>query len=462
MTNIIHFEKIFEEFPQMQILDSNSCADSLIHNFLKNETCVSTASEAKQQKIRRAVTPFWQERYISMAGEEALYVRDLLLSPKFFLQTEFFIDDEPFPKTEPELLPEALSMAGLSSEILNKKLISLSNGELRRVLLARLWMEKPHVAYFDDPFGGLDPAFRGRLAQTIVALSRTGLKMVVRLRREDELLPGMAAFVCENGILKRYEKALPEHLADSVVQVPQEETYRIENLKTNQPTYGTGKGEILFDLKNVTVRFGETTIIQNLTWQVRAGEHWVVMGPNGAGKSTLLALLSGDHPQIYNNDVTLLGEIPGRGLNIWEHKEKIGFFSPELALHYREKLRLYEVLCTGFSSKLGLFQEPTFAEKQKARLWIQEFGFASPNIYFNELSPIEKRLALIARAAIRPPKVLILDEPTQGLDNVPRERLFDLLQFISQYTTIIFVSHYEDWPSCMNRLLYMPKLTRNP
>lgn len=445
--------ELLAEFSQVQILDTAGNADALIAEFLKTRERVSTFSEATQKKIRRAVTPFWQGRYISLVDDDALCVKDLLLSPKFFLQTEFFVDSEPFPKTDGTRLGEALDLADLSREILNRKLISLSNGELRRILLARLWMETPELAYLNDPFGGLDPAFRGKLAQTILGIEKAAMRMVVRLIREDELLPGLPAFVFEAGNFVPFEGELPTELKEVAVESAGD-TYEVLELG-NAPA----GGELLFDLNHVNVQFDETEVIKDLSWQMRSGENWVIMGPNGAGKSTLLALLSGDHPQMYRNDVTLLGAKPGRGLNVWEHKAKIGFFSPELALHYKEKLCLYEVLCSGFSTSLGLFEPPTWAEKEKARAWVKELGFGSPEIQFDALSGSEKRLALIARAAIKPPKVLILDEPTQGLDAAQQARLFDLLQFLSGETSIIFVSHYDEWPPCMNRLLRMPKFS---
>lgn len=232
-------------------------------------------------------------------------------------------------------------------------------------------------------------------------------------------------------------------------------SYVIESLRTP-----AALGETLFDLEHVHVRYGSATIIDDLTWQVKRGEHWVVMGPNGAGKSTLLALLSADHPQMYSNDITLFGKKPGAGLNIWEHKAQIGFFSPELATQYREKLNISEVLCTGFTTGLGLFTPPSWEERAKAKNWLQELGFSDAERPFDSLSATERRLVLIARAAIRPPKVLILDEPTQGMDAEFRERLFDLLEFLSSETTIVLVTHYDaEWPACMTNILRMPKFS---
>ena len=443
-------ESLLNKYSQVQILDTESLASNPIDLYLKTKEKVSVASEALQQKIRRAVTPFWQERYISIEGEEALRVKDLL-SEKFFLQTDFFVAAEAFPVTDSARLKEALVLADLKEDVLEKKLISLSNGELRRILLARLWMERPEIAYFDDLFGGLDPAYRKKLATVIAQFLNTDLKVIVRLVRADEIIEKIPAFVFENNTFRTYSKK--ETDVSELIFENKKQNYEIKTLKEYKRS-----DELLFDLKNVTVRFGETEIIKNLNWQMYKGEHFVIMGPNGAGKSTLLALLSGDHPQIYNNDITLLGKVPGKGLDIWEHKSKIGFFSPELALHYKEKLTLFEVLCTGFQRDKAIVHDLTFDEKQKAREWVSLLGFENQNILFEKLSPVEKRLALIAKAAIAEPLVLILDEPTQGLDSEPRNRLFSLLDKLAEHSSIIFVSHYNDWPRAMNRLLFMPKI----
>ena len=497
------FEALIEKFPQVQIFSTEGeDLDRVITHFLNQQKNVSTMSEAMQRKIQQALAPFWQQRFISLGDTEAPLVRNLLLNRKFFLQTDRYIDDMAWPDTDPDKLEEALKIADLSEGILDRKLLSLSNGELRRVLLARMWMENPEWIYFNDLFGGLDPEYRGHLAGCVADLARSrggSLKIAVRLAREDELLPEIPAFVYADRTFAAYEGKLPAVAAKPKFTKAELKDYEIVELRTTEvqeqgggspvkpgmtsrapgmtsrapgETFGSvaevaaepgmAKGEILFELKNVNVRFGETDVIRNLNWTVRRGEHWAVMGENGAGKSTLMGMLTADHPQIYNNDITLLGERPGHGLNIWDHKAKLGFFSPELALQYREDLSLLEVLCTGFTPNLCKADNPTWEEKAKAREWLTYLGFEDVNQNIRTLSPIDKRLVLMARAAIRPPKVLLLDEPSQGLKGEYREKLFHLLQLLSTETTIILVSHYEEeWPPCMTHLLRMPKFSLN-
>ena len=468
------FEALIEMFPRVQIFSTEGeDLDRVITHFLNQRKNVSTMSEAMQRKIQHALAPFFQQRFISLHDEEAPLVRHLLLKKKFFLQTDRYIDDMAWPETDPEKLGEALSIADLSEDILDRKLLSLSNGELRRVLLARMWMENPEWVYFNDLFGGLDPEYRRHLAASVVELcKRDGLNVAVRLAREDELLPEIPAFVYADKTFTQYAGALPAEVAKPKYSKKELTGYEIVKLRGKEDPRlrgddnvgrgddNVGCGDVLFDLKNVNVQFGDTTVLKNLNWTVRKGEHWAVMGENGAGKSTLLGMLTADHPQIYKNDITLLGERPGHGLNIWEHKAKLGFFSPELALQYREDLSLSEVLCTGFTANLCKAENTTWEERAKAKEWLNYLGFDDVDARYRGLSPIDKRVVLMARAAIRPPEVLLLDEPTQGLKGEYREKIFNLLQLLSKETTIILVSHYEEeWPPCMTHLLRMPKFS---
>lgn len=449
-------ESLFDAYPKIQMLGPVGSGKSrILREFSERHSNVSLSSTEIQRRIQRALAPFWQQRFISLRDDDAPRVRDLLLKPKFFLNSAHYVEDDPFAPTDPEKLEEALSMANLPDTALKVKLLSLSNGELRRILLARQWMESPDYILFDDPFGGLDPEFRTHLSRAILKMSETPVKMAISLQRKEELLPEIPAFVYENGEFRAYEGELPEKISEPSEKKPEITSYVVENLRT--PTV---VGETLFDLEHVHVRYGSAMIINDLTWRVKKGEHWVVMGPNGAGKSTLLALLSADHPQMYSNDITLFGKKPGAGLDIWKHKAQIGFFSPELATQYREKLNISDVLCTGFTTGLGLFTPPSWEERAKAKNWLHELGFSDAERPFDSLSATERRLVLIARAAIRPPKVLILDEPTQGMDAGFRERLFDLLEFLSSETTIVLVTHYDaEWPKCMTNVLRMPKFS---
>jgi len=377
---------------------------------------ISRFSNDLQRKIKKALSRFWQERFISLEDEDSPSARDFLLKNPFFLNSEHFVESEPFPKTNGALLGEALSLAGLSEQILEQKLPSLSNGELRRLLLARNYMEEPDLWILDDPFGGLDPAYREFLAERIKLFQEKGIKMQINLKREDE------PFLLEGSLNVRETKKLKEPVLH---------------------------GEILFSLKNVCVSFGKKKIIDNLNWEVHKGEHWAITGANGSGKSTLLGILSGEHPQIYKNDLVLLGQNVKESFSISEHKKKLGFFSPEMALQVHRRVTVLDAL-------LENFPQPVLAEEKKIALnLLADLGLGSElNKHLRDLSEEELRLTLIARAISMFPEVLLLDEPTQGMSEKSKERLFLVLDRISEKTTLIFTSHYPgEYPGCVTHSL---------
>jgi molybdate transport system ATP-binding protein len=207
--------------------------------------------------------------------------------------------------------------------------------------------------------------------------------------------------------------------------------------------------KILFDLQKVVVSFDGKNVLGPLTWQMREGENWAVVGKNGAGKSTLLGLLSGDHPQIYRNQISLLGKTPGKGFNIWEHRRAVGFFSPELALQFTSRETVWNVLLEALGAES--FAQERHEAEQLLRLVGLDGKKEAP---YQNLNEEEQRLLLVARAVLRGPRVLLLDEPAQGLEEPVRDRLFALLDYASAKSALVFVTHYlGEWPRCVNRRL---------
>ncbi len=361
---------------------------------------ISRFSSDLQGKIKKALSRFWQERFISLDDEDSPTAKDFLLKNPFFLNSDHFVESEPFPKTNLALLNEALELAGFSEQILSQKLISLSNGELRRLMLARNYMEEPDLWILDDPFGGMDPVYRNFLAERIKCFKEKGVNIQVNLRR------GKASLAQQNS-----GQGTPCPYSPHI---------------------------ILFSLKNLCISFGAKKVIENLNWEVRKGEHWAITGPNGSGKSTLLGVLSGDHPQIYKNDLKLLGQDVKNGFSVSEHKEKLGIFSPEMALQAPRGMTPLEIL-------LEHFPQPVLTEEKKTALDLLAYlGVGEEDV----------KLALLARAILKKPQVLILDEPTQGMSRPTREKLFSLLNKISDKTTLIFTTHYiGEWPQCITNVL---------
>src|SRR5699024_2805 len=184
-------------------------------------------------------------------------------------------------------------------------------------------------------------------------------------------------------------------------------------------------------LNNGVVSYNDRPILNNLSWQVDPGQHWQIVGPNGAGKSTLLSLVTGDQQQGYSNDLTLFGRRRGSGETIWDIKQHIGYVSSRMQQDYRVTTTPKAVILSGFFDSIGVYQQPGSSQLALAEQWLSLLGMSEQaNTPFNQLSYGQQRLLLIARAMVKHPPLLILDEPLQGLDSFNRhwvKRWIDLL-----------------------------------
>lgn len=205
--------------------------------------------------------------------------------------------------------------------------------------------------------------------------------------------------------------------------------------------------EALIKLRDVSVSYGGQPVFEDISLEVQAGQHTLITGPNGAGKSTLLGLITGDHPQCYSNDIEVLGYRRGSGESIWDLKKRMGLVSPALHRDHRVPGSALHIVLGGFHDSIGLYQDPSDQEIGHAKAWLTMVGLKDrTRCAFKQLSYGEQRLALIARALVKQPALLILDEPTQGLDDINRHRVMYFLEHLSSQTdtTIILVSHRED------------------
>jgi molybdate transport system ATP-binding protein len=214
-----------------------------------------------------------------------------------------------------------------------------------------------------------------------------------------------------------------------------------------EPLVQTPVADPLVVLHEGHVNYGETVIFANLELTITKGAHTLVTGPNGAGKSTLLNLLTGDHPQCYGNDLTIFGHRRGSGETIWELKRRIGIVSPGLHRDHRVPGSALHIVLGGFFDSIGLYEEVSAIQIHHAKCWLALVNLTHHcNTAFKQLSYGEQRLVLIARALVKQPLLLVLDEPTQGLDEVNRHRVMYFLEHLSSQaqTTIIMASHRFD------------------
>lgn len=350
--------------------------------------------------------------------------------------------------------------------LLDRRFKYLSTGETRKVLLCQALMKQPDLLILDEPFDGLDVASRASLTETLANLQQPDVALVLVLNRFDDI-PG---FVQQVGVLAEctltHVGAREAILAEALVaQLAHSE--RLEGMALPEPDHLDRLPPLAEDtprviLRNGVVRYNDKAIINGLSWQVNAGEHWQIVGPNGAGKSTLLSLVTGDHPQGYSNDLWLFGIKRGSGETIWDIKQHIGYVSSSLHLEYRVSVNVRTVILSGFFDSIGLYQAASERQKALARQWLALLGMdnALADAPFHSLSWGQQRLVLIARALVKHPALLILDEPLQGLDPINRQlvrRFVDILIGEGR-TQLLFVSHHaEDAPRCItHRLSFVP------
>jgi molybdate transport system ATP-binding protein len=214
-------------------------------------------------------------------------------------------------------------------------------------------------------------------------------------------------------------------------------------------------------MEKAHVQYGDKIILDNIDWTVKPGECWLLSGPNGAGKSTLLSLITADNPQAYANEIYLFDRKRGSGETIWDIKKRIGYLSPELLLFFENSSSVFDAVASGLFDTIGLFRQVTDQQMQLVYHWLELLGVKSiARKRLNELSQGEQRKALLARALIKNPPLLILDEPCQGLDDETEEDLIGLIDAICRKSnkTLVFVTHYANRrPACIDKFIHLEK-----
>lgn len=344
----------------------------------------------------------------------------------------------------------AIALFGLSS-LLQRRMKQLSNGETRKLILARAVVRGPRLLVLDDPMGGLDRTSRQDLAVLVDELARDGTTIVLATAREDEMPSCITHLLRVDGFRVIGEDTRARRLT------------AVEPERPSPPPAPRGTGaefsteQPLIDMKSVTVRYGEEVILDRIDFSLRRGEHVALLGPNGAGKSTLLSLILADNPQAYANHVRLFGRQRGTGESIWDIKARIGWVAPELLLHYPPDWSCLDVVCSGFFASVGLYRECSTLETTRARAVLAMLGLESHRRQrLAELSHGNQRLVLLGRAIVATPELLILDEPCQGLDASHTRMVNDAVDRAGResHASIIYVTHHEnEIPSCVTRIL---------
>ena len=333
-------------------------------------------------------------------------------------------------------------------EFMDKYIITLSSGELRKFQLTKTLFSNPKLLIMDNPFIGLDAETRDQLRDLLKLLAEERDMDIMLVMSKTDDIPSFVNEVKWIGTLK----TVPPHVLSDK---------RREAILSLPYTDNDYDCQHVIDMKNVSIRYGERTILKDLNWTVRNGERWALSGQNGSGKSTLLSLVCADNPQSYACDITLFDRPRGSGESIWDIKKHIGYVSPEMHRSYKRNLPAIRIVASGLMDSIGLYAVPNPQDYDKCRWWLDMFGIGHlADKPFLQLSSGEQRLVLLARAFVKDPQLLILDEPLHGLDLWNRRLTKDIIETFCQRRgkTLIMVTHYqEELPNVITNNLYLKK-----
>lgn len=345
-----------------------------------------------------------------------------------------------------ELLAKLIRLFRLEA-LLDRGFRKLSSGETRKLLFTRALTSKPDMLIVDGPFEGLD-AQTVPLVSDILKQVSTDVPTLLVVNRLDEL-PDFITHIAllEKGYLKTTAETNDQAAMDLISKLLHLKTsdIRIPGADPGEPTPPLNPADPLVNIRDASVRYTNNLVFDHLDWRIEAGQHWQLTGPNGSGKTSLLNLITGDHPQCYNNDIFIFGYQRGSGESIWDIKQHIGYVSSALHWDYRVSINCKNVIISGFYDSIGLYTKATDIQLEIAMQWLKILGFEDrAGQAFNQFSYGDQRLLLIARAMVKHPHLLILDEPCFGLDDMNRQLVLALIEKIcaGSESTVIYVNHH--------------------
>lgn len=387
---------------------------------------------------------------ISFETQQAVYEHELKIDSTDFL------DKKDVGTKAKEFLPSnklddpLVNAFGLSHR-LESGYRQLSTGEGRKLLILSSIFAGAQILVCDNPFDSLDEGSCLALSTAFEKVSILGITVVLLLSNRQDIPhwcknlafidQGLFQVVGELDNEKKQQK-LTALLAPSTPSIQEENEW-----PSSHHAFEAYQHPFLVKLTQGQVSYGGVNVLENLNLTIKPLQHTLITGANGSGKSTLLQLITGDCTQCYSNNLEVLGFKRGSGETIWELKKEMGIVSAEMHRQYRVNGDVLTVVVSGFYDSIGLYQKPEVDKVQVARQWLKKVGLIEhQHTPFKVLSYGEQRLVLIARALVKSPFLLILDEPTQGLDEINRCRILNFIEHLNtqKHSTILLVSHRKD------------------
>lgn len=418
--------------------------------------CIKVVSFKDDSRAFDPHSFFYSQRFNSFAADGTITVWEYLIEAGF----------SEYEKEQVELIKRT----GVF-ELLDLERIKLSSGQSRKLLITTAILQKPKLLIIDNPYMGLDATSRQAFNELLDDLVKNeGIQLI--LAGQYDILPNAISHELEledfNIIYegkardrsisfkstanplpygKHFSLLSPKELVDFKVHfLVKNKSEIIDKVKLffKKPNY-FNEWSTIFSLKNASVAYYGKKVLDSINWQVQSGEKWVLFGKNGSGKSTLLALLFGDHPQAYANEIYLFDQKRGVGQNIWDIKKRTGFTSSELHYFFNAKLTAEQTIITGLFDHVYLKRAPTNQEQELIDLLMEYFDISRlKDRLFQHLSTGEQRIMLLIRALIKNPPLILLDEPFQGFDLTTIQLAKDLLNgILGPLHTLVFITHYK-------------------
>ncbi len=405
-------------------------------------------------------SPIGIKKHISLVSAElhdAYHRHKWNMSGREVVYTGFFdsawLHQEPTEeqKTTAEKLLRKLKLDHLGS----KYFLEMSQGEARKILIARAVVAQPSVLALDEPCNGLDFSSRRKLLHMIEEIAAAGTPILLATHRVEELIPSIThVLILDHGkIIEQGEK-------DSVL-AGDSPRYALERDMTELPQpsgYVNRRGSVLIKIRHADVFIKQKKILHDISWTMHKKEHWVMIGRNGAGKSTLLKLIAGDTYPALGGEVQRFGS-KDTG-SIWDLRKRIGMVSPELQREYAYDINGIDAVASGFFSSVGLYSATTSSQRETAQYWIDFFQLQHLGEKFlSQMSYGEQRKILIARAMVNSPDMLIVDEPCTGLDSAARAGFLSFLgqAALSGVSLIMATHHIDEIVSIITHIMVVDK-----
>jgi len=320
----------------------------------------------------------------------------------------------------------------------NQTLRSMSSGERKVALLKYLISLAPNYLLIENFYDNLDKNNQGILEGLLINASEY-ISIIQIVNKQSELLPFITNLYFSNA-----KKQLVPYKKDSNCFFRSEPTLFSKFSIPQTTTKYNYKYQTFIKLTNVAVHFFDKPILKAISWEIKLGEFWQLIGANGTGKTTLLSLITGDSHKAYGQNIVLFDKLKGTEENVWEIKQKIGYFTPNITELFNKRHSVLHMVLSGFYDSIGLYVKPLDIHIKLAKQWLELIEMTSfTNTTFSTLTATQQRMVLIVRAMVKHPPLLILDEPTSGLNAKNISIIVALINKISKETNtaIIYVSH---------------------